>query len=361
MKRTAILAIAVALSVAAQTKRDAYRDAYRVWRESDPTLERDVAAGGATLSKRADQAGAQAAKYGAERSTFLQQLIADQGSALSWLERGSSDDPQSALPRNLDRILTSETNATAHYIEIYAKDQDPGIQQLRQAFERERSALAALSAAIGERQKAGDAAKAAASAAEQVLQTVLDQNNDVLDGLKRSMEQNNTGTSAWAQYYRTLAEGAQRVITEEAPLPNLGPGAVPVNPAPRPQTPAVTPLPLARYTGAWTLPETNRLFHGVEPATLDLVVKEENGRASGTLVGRFKLPPGGGGDPVVRFSFSGDFKPTRNQVLDLVTSDGSKGTIELIPGPAFNLLEINFHMDPKPGKVTQANVILIKQ
>lgn len=91
---------------------------------------------------------------------------------------------------------------------------------------------------------------------------------------------------------------------------------------------------------------------------VDLEVSEENGRAEGTLAARFKVA---GGDPVVRFSFSGEFKNSRQQVFALETTDGAKGTLELIPGPAFNLLEINFQVEPKPGKISQANFLLVKK
>ena len=84
------------------------------------------------------------------------------------------------------------------------------------------------------------------------------------------------------------------------------------------------------------------------------MVREENGRASGTLTARFKMPPGSTGDPVVKFEFTGEFNSARNQVFNLTTSDGAKGTIELIPGPAFNLLEVNFQTEAKPGKIRQA-------
>jgi hypothetical protein len=35
--------------------------------------------------------------------------------------------------------------------------------------------------------------------------------------------------------------------------------------------------------------------------------------------------------------------------------------IELIPGPAFNLLEANLTMERRPGKVQQANFLLVKK
>ena len=39
----------------------------------------------------------------------------------------------------------------------------------------------------------------------------------------------------------------------------------------------------------------------------------------------------------------------------------AKGKIELIPGPAFNLLEVNLTIEPRPGKVQQANFLLVKK
>jgi hypothetical protein len=44
-----------------------------------------------------------------------------------------------------------------------------------------------------------------------------------------------------------------------------------------------------------------------------------------------------------------------------MTGDGTPGTIELIPGPAFNLLEVNFQTDPQPNKIRLGNFILVKK
>ena len=63
----------------------------------------------------------------------------------------------------------------------------------------------------------------------------------------------------------------------------------------------------------------------------------------------------------MRFDFSGALQTTRNQTFALETAEGLKGKIELIPGPAFNLLEVVFETDPKPGKVRQGNFILVKK
>jgi hypothetical protein len=45
----------------------------------------------------------------------------------------------------------------------------------------------------------------------------------------------------------------------------------------------------------------------------------------------------------------------------VTTSSGAMGTLELIPGPAFNLLEVNFNTGDKPGTIRQGNFLLIKQ
>ena len=139
-------------------------------------------------------------------------------------------------------------------------------------------------------------------------------------------------------------------------------GARPVNAAPpAPSGRSITPVPLSRYVGAWTYPVGNTLYFGAQPEFVDLVVHEENGQATGTLYARFKLPSGSSGDPVLRFDFAGGFQNSRSQSFSLQTSDGAKGTIELIPGPAFNLIEVNFTTEARPGKVGKANFLLVKK
>src|SRR5580658_9318828 len=97
------------------------------------------------------------------------------------------------------------------------------------------------------------------------------------------------------------------------------------------------------------------MYHGLQPEAIEFDCAEDNGHASGTLAARFKLPGGSTDDPVVRLTFSGDFSNHRNQVFELQTPEGAKGRIELIPGTAFNLLEINFLIEAGPGKIRQGN------
>ena len=132
-------------------------------------------------------------------------------------------------------------------------------------------------------------------------------------------------------------------------------------PAPAPAARPVTPAPLVRYIGAWTYPTVGAHYHGVQPQSAELVVREENGQASGTLTARFKLPAGSTDNPVVRFDFAGAFQNSRVQRFAVTAGGGGTGTLELIPGPAFYLLEVNFNTGDQPGMIRQGNFLLIKK
>jgi hypothetical protein len=82
---------------------------------------------------------------------------------------------------------------------------------------------------------------------------------------------------------------------------------------------------------------------------------------SGTLHVRFLLPAGSPGNPELTLEFQGLIQQTRNQVFPLRTSDGAAGMIELIPGSAFNLLEVNVQTDAVENKVRSANFVLLKR
>jgi len=359
VKRACLFAI-VALLCLAQRSRDDYRAAYQEWRQTEPNLEHDAAAGGAAVPQHADRMAGEAARYAAARETFLEGASQDEAQQVSWLEHAAASPESTAASTKSDaQFIVSETAKVTRTMDIFANDPDAGIQQLRQALARERNLLEALSVSIAQRKKAADAATASAKVMEDARAKAVDRSVAMLDGLKDASADTQREAAAWAEYYRKVGEGAQGTATPITEPPPGVASAVLNNPIPAP--PTVTPLPLARYIGAWTFPVTNGLFHGAQPEFFDILVHEENGRATGTAFARFKLPPGNSGDPILRFDFTGEFQPTQRQVFNLVTTDGSKGTIELIPGPAFNLLEVNFQIEAKPGKVRQADVVLVKK
>jgi hypothetical protein len=359
VRRTGLFALVAVLCLAQRT-RDGYHSAYNTWRQADPNLEREVSGGGAAIVQRADRLAAEAAKFAAARKVFLNASIEDQSQQIAWLESATpGPEPPATNTRNDAQFISSETARVTRTSDTFAADPDKGIQQLRLALARERSALDALGQAVAERQKSAEAEDMAIAIIGQSRMKALEQSRAMFEGLKETAAAIAREAEAWTEYYRKLGEGAQG---EATPITQVPPGVPPAtlnNPAPAPAI--ATPVPLARYVGAWTFPQTNGLFHGPQPEFIDVLVYEENGRASGSAFARFKLPAGTSGDPVLRFDFSGNFQPTRIQTFTLTTSDGTKGTIDLIPGPAFNLLEVNFTTEAKPGKVRQADVVLVKK
>lgn len=420
MKRVSTIAagaLVVLLCAFGQVSRDAYRTAYRAWKMADPNLERDAAAGGPPLAERAEHLVEPAKNYGVERSAFLQHLANVTQRDLGWLQSPPAE-PLPDLTKAAAARVTAEMVAVQRTINTYASDPDPGIQRVRAMLERENLALSALSNAVKEHQNIADAAKAASAAMKIVQAKALEKDREFVSGLSQAIVDSDRETVAWTMYYKLVADGARTpveapvtsapepaaiatatptspaapqppTVTTPAPLtPEPIPSATPAQAAaappplpapppppepvkpdaatsppspPAPRSSGITPVPLVRYIGEWTLPQIKPLFHGPQPESMDLIVTEENGHASGTLIARFKLPAGSTNDPAVRFSFSGDFRNARNQVFEAQASDGSKGRLELIPGSAFNLLEINFLLETQPGKISQANVVLIKK
>ncbi len=335
----------------------AQQEARQNWRTTDPDLERDAATAGATLGARADKAAAAAAKYFAAQKSSLESLAADTAQKTSALASLTLA-PETSL--NLDTYLAGQNTVLNSSIDTIARDPDRGIQQLRQALERERAAVAALSAGSKDAQKAREAAAQTACSAEQARLRTVELYRKLATGLQQSAQLTEQSGIAWAAYYRSLSDAVRSAavpVTSAVPQPNSAPAVVPPAAVAR----SLPPVPLSRYVGAWTYPTVGAHFHGAQPLSAELVVREENGHAGGTLSARFKLPPGNTGDPVVQFDFAGEFQGSRDQTFAVTTSGGAKGTLELIPGPAFNLLEVNFSTDEKPGTIRQANFLLVKK
>jgi hypothetical protein len=335
--------------------REGYRAAYKAWREADPGLERDAGTAGDALAPRTAKVAAAAAAFGASRGAFLRDLAAREAQNLQWLQAAEVEPlPELAPAPDLLRLADREINAASASASIFANDPDRAIQQLRQAFDRERVALNAVKTAIGVRQRASDQAAKAALTAETARTKALEQYSFLSSALAQSADLMTQETAAWAAYYPALAEASRPA----PPDPSAQPVSAATTSGPRP--PSIALLPLSRYVGTWAY-QKGGPFHGPEPEVVDVTVQEENGHATGTFSARFKLPPGSAADAALRFQFSGDLSATRNQRFTLQTSDGAMGTIDLIPGGPFNVLEVNFTTDAKAGKINQGDVLLVKQ
>lgn len=377
MKRAAGIVLAAAAALAqdgagTQPDRAAYQAAYRDWRAADPNLERDSATAGATLGARADPVAAEAAKYFGARKAYLDALAADAGQRAAALEAVPAPP---AFEGNPSGYAASQRATIAASIDAIANDPDRAIQRLRQSLERERAALLALSSALADTQNATGLVERTGANAEQARGKVAQHYRTLAAGLEQTALATGQEGTRWADYYRALSEGARASAVESAEVPvaaptvaRMTPEPAPAaisNPAPAARIRSVTALPLSRYLGSWIYPTVGAQYHGAEPESVDMTVRENNGQAKGSLSVRFRLSASRSADAVVRFDFEGAFQSTRDQSFPLMTASGAKGTVELIPGSAFNLLEVSFTVEgrpgDKPGVIRQGNFLLIKK
>jgi len=339
-------------SLIGQTSREAYRQDYDAWREVHANLERDAGSGGAALIPQVDRAAARVAAFGTNRAAYAKAAAKTAAEQRQVLQAPTTRPSLNLAPPTIEALVAEQLQTVTRTIAKFAEDRDRGIQQLRQSLERERDALAALNGSIEVRQKA----VAKTTETDTALELLRARTAETLDAETSALAQNSVHlekeTAAWAAYYEGLANAIQ--IANAPPPPRVEVTTV----VPRNDT--APGIPRARYVGAWTYPVSNGVYHGAQPEFVDLVVHETNGHADGTLFARFKLPAGAT-DPLVRFDFQGDFGATPLQRFPVVTSEGTAGTIELIPGPAFNLLEVNFVTDPRQGKINVGNFILVKK
>ena len=144
--------------------RDALQDAYRNWRQADPALERDATSAAATLGARADKVSAEGAKYFAMRKAYLESLATDASRKASALEAVNIA-PDAA--GDVEAHLNAQRTIVESGIQTIGRGPDRGIQQLQQAYERERAAIAVISAAMKDSQKIQQALIEATANAEQ--------------------------------------------------------------------------------------------------------------------------------------------------------------------------------------------------
>jgi hypothetical protein len=382
---------------------DAYPQAYAAWLKSSAGLERDAAKAGEMLAVRTDAAAADAVKlHNARRALFEAQRAEVAGASSVFAAIQMPAEVQSS--KIAAQFFSSQDAMLANNISTFAGDPDEGIQKLKQALEKERAALAGLKSAVEARETAANGAKLANDAAERARQSLDERTKTITASLDQAAGDAGRMAEAWPNYYRSLASGARgfgasgaeigtsevrgnggtggangaaQVATVRPAATAAGSPAAVVAPAQGAPSGATAPgsgsasnttaagrppVPLARYTGAWGFNPSVSTFQGNQPTMFDLIVKiegEQNDILSGILSAKFIVSTGS--DDAVKFNFSGTLQATRNQTFPVKTPEGAMGTIELIPGSAFNLLEVKFHYEGAPWKVSSADVVLLKK
>ena len=367
MRYCTLLLISAIATGWAQTGRESYRVPYQTWRQTAPALEQDAAAPGPTFAAQV-QASTQAMQsFMKAREAYIAAPQPGAAEQAKWV--GQPLTRAEALlntSQEVQQLLAVTGAKVATNINSYAAaDKDPAIRQLRQALERERAALRALTETMAAHKSSvtelidlTDEAEVQRGSVSQAYASATARRTQLAAHIQRE-------AADWAAYYKHLAEGsisggrtsgtvAPTPITTAAGAPNPSASARVTRP------PANGQVPLSRYTGEWVFP-TKGLFYGPQPETVELVVQENSGRITGTLTARFAVQAGSRENPTLTLEFQGPVLQAKTQKFALQTNDGGSGTIELIPGSAFNLLEVNVQAEARPNKIGSTNFVLVKR
>ncbi len=292
MRRCAILLLAAAPAWS-QTARDSYRVPYQAWRQAAPALEQDASAPTPAFADQLRASTEAAQKFFSARAAYLAAAQPSAVEQTAWASKPlATAETMLATPPAVEQLLAvTAAKVGAGIGSFRADDKDEAIRRVRQALERERAALKALTDAISARKAsmpalldAGDEAEIQRASVFQTLNAANGRRNQIAEHVKRE-------GADWTAYYRDLQEGAgSRSLTSAATSPSAAPAKI-LRPATAGQ------VPLSRYTGEWVFPSKG-LYYGPQPESVEMTVQESNGRMSGTLTAKFLAPAG-----TVKFEF----------------------------------------------------------
>jgi len=333
-----------ASSVFAQGNRDSYQIPYRAWRQAAPGLEKDAGTPGAAFAEQLKNAAESAQVFWNARAAYFE-TQAGGAELLTWAGKPlASAEKALTVPQEMQQLLAVAAAKAGNNIGAFpADDKDPAIRRVRQAMERERAALRALmdtldanKASLTELIDVSDDAEIQRALAYQALVAEAGRRTQLAEHVKRE-------AADWAQYYKDLGEGSNRTSTSSAA------------PAPSPAKiirPNSGQMQIARFTGEWIFPNKG-LFYGPQPEMVELVVEENGGRITGKLTAKFLMPMA-----TLTFDFQGPVQQAKTLTFPMQAADGASGSIELIQGSAYNLLEVNFTSTAQPGS---GNFVLVKR
>jgi hypothetical protein len=373
MRRCTLLLIGLTVPAWAQASREEYRALYKTWRQVAPALEQDAASPNAAFATQLQSSTEAAQRFFDARAAYFPAMQTEAVEQSKWLGQPfTRADAQLNTPADVQQLLAVAGAKAATIIRGYATDdKDPAIRRVRQALDRERAALRALTETINANKASVAALIDLTDEAEIQRSAVSQAQASAMARRAQLAEHVRFEATDWARYYKDLADGSVnggRVLsTANTTVP--GPFATTTG-SPNPTAPAKITrpatnvgggqLPLSRYIGEWMFPNKG-LFFGPQPEAVDLVARESNGQISGTLTARFARTASGAEVPALTLSFQGPMQAAITQSFPLRTNDGGIGTIELIPGSAFNLLEVNIQTESAQNKSGSANFMLVKR
>ena len=343
---------------------------YRTWREADPSLELDAAAtAGEALASRA--AEGREPGGGLRFARARRHAEGSLGTAGSKTCNGSGRTDVQPLPDLAPapdeiRFANRESITAGASAAAFAKDPDRAIQQLRQAFQREQAALEALKASVADRQQAEDKASKAVSAAEQARAKAMQQYPFLSSALAQSADAMNGRAAAMGRLlsrsWRTRPESPPpRSPAGPAPAPGVERHGEPRVP---PRVPRRARLPSRRCRspvtweyGAITRAAVFRFRAGSRRCGGARRQRPRHRHLLRALQGASGQHRRSG----VALRILRRFQAHLNQTFTLETNEGADGTVDLNPGRAFNVLEVNFSTEVKRRENSSGRHVLLKQ
>jgi hypothetical protein len=336
------------------------------WLEASANLERDASSPSANFAARVE-ASTKAVRTYYETLTSTYAPSAADSEQVLWMVRGLSH-PEVLLGARpeMQRLLESTAQYLTSSIATFSREKDASIQQVRQAMERERAALKALTDAIDARTTPVREVAEVSDIAETLRASIARAQGAASTTRSQLTENVQTEARGWDNYYRDMAEGAAGFVApsvSSAATPSATSGTStstlvvpPAKPIARPSNVPTGALALPRYAGSWAYTPIGTApsqFFGPVPKSVTLTVTEADGKLVGTLQATFTKA-----SYSLDVQFGDTMQPARVQRFATESPVGP-AIVELIPGPAFNLLELNVRAEQLSDPLV--NVMLVKQ
>ncbi len=160
----------------------------------------------------------------------------------------------------------------------------------------------------------------------------------------------------WSIYYKDLLEGALATSRQPQHVRHDDIHGARLQRLPRLRGRIRTLRPPSHGSPASGSFTAKGLFYGRKPDEVELVIRDDNGTLSGALTARYSAPTAN-----LSLQFQAGVQEGRSQTFTVPLANGVSGRIELIPGTAINLLEVNFESPAGSAPVTSANFVLVKR
>lgn len=353
-RRLCLLVIA-ACAASAQTQspvstlereRLAYFQAYRVWRESDPNLERDLAgAPAADMRLRIDKARARALAYTKARAQYYETTLNGYNAVIATLGDGNQalelEDITASIKAH-QAALARQTASVAAQLRAFDGEEDKTLQ--RQAVDRQWGALTSLQHNLADQLDQLAEASKGNSDSSRLRVLLLRHYQAAAALLRQEIGFTRQEGALWQSYYDSLSRALDNRRSVQTPAASSA------------RAPAPSP-----WAGDFSYQKLNvKSYFGAQPEAAQLQVTVTDQFVQGYYRARYKLPKGVHGSPEIAFSFAGPLAPGTRQKFPLRDSEGLSGIVE-IRSLAANMVEVVWNRSTPGKELANSDEILIRR